>query len=58
MRLIDLYLSNIDWKPEMEILVRHAFDCETLEMRKALRLYGKEKVLWFSQAEVYLYKED
>ena len=58
MRLIELYLSNIDWKPEMEILVHHAFDCETLKMRKALRLYGKEKVLWFAQAEVYLYKED
>lgn len=43
MRLIELYLSNIDWKPEMEILVHHAFNCETLEMRKALQLYGKEK---------------
>lgn len=58
MRLIELYISNIDWKPEMEILVHHAFNCETLEMRKALRLYGKEKVLWFTQSEVMLYKGD
>lgn len=56
MTLRELYLLNNDWAADTKITVRCIFDSETLEMRKAIHIYGRERVLWFSREEVVLYE--
>lgn len=58
MKLIKLYLLNNDWQYDTKIRVNHISDSETMDMRKAVHLYGRERVLWFTQSEVMLYKGD
>lgn len=58
MTLIKLYLLNNDWQADTKIMVHRISGSERLEMRKAIYLYGLERVLCFSQAEVVLYKGD
>lgn len=55
MTLIKLYLLNNEWQANTKIMVNRISGCETMEMRKAIYLYGREGVLWFSQSEVFLY---
>lgn len=56
--LIKLYMLNNDWQADTKIRVYSISGSETLEMRKAIYLYGRERVLWFSQSAVMLYKGD
>ena len=56
MTLTKLYLLNNDWYPDTKIMVHRISGSERLEMRKAIHLYGRERVLWFSQEEVCLYE--
>ena len=56
MTLIKLYLLNNDWQADTKIMVHRISGSERLEMRKAIYLYGRERVLWFSQSEVVLYE--
>lgn len=58
MTLIKLYILNNDWQVDTKIMVHRISGSERLEMRKAIYLYGRERVLWFSQEEVVLYKGD
>ena len=58
MKLINLYLLNNDWQHDTKIRVNHISDSEMMEMREAINLYGREKVLWFTRSEVMLYKGD
>lgn len=56
MRLIKLYVLNNDWQSDTKIMVHRISGSETMEMRKAIYLYGRERVRWFSQSEVVLYE--
>ena len=56
MKLNGLYLLNSDWQLDTKINVHHGIECELLPMREAIRLFGTEKVLEFSQSEVWLYE--
>lgn len=58
MTLIKLYLLNNDWQADTKIMVHRISGSERMEIRKAIYLYGRERVLWFSQAAVTLYKGD
>ena len=58
MTLIKLYLLNNDWQYDTKIRVNRISDSEMMEMRKAIDLYGRERVLWFTRSEVMLYKGD
>lgn len=55
MTLIKLYLLNNDWQDDTKIRVYRISGSERLEMLKAIHLYGRERVLWFSREEVMLY---
>lgn len=55
MKLNGLYLLNNDWQLDTEINVHHGIEYEVLPMREAMQLFGTEKVLEFSQSEVWLY---
>lgn len=57
MTLIKLYLLNNDWQADTKIMVHRISGSERLEMRKAIHLYGRERVLWFSREEVMLYEK-
>lgn len=56
MTLIKLYLLNNDWQADTKIMVHRISGSETMEMRKAIYLYGRERVLCFSQSGVVLYE--
>ena len=56
MTLSGLYLLNDNWHPDTEIRVYHGYNCETLELREAIQLYGGKDVLSFSREEVWLYE--
>lgn len=57
MTLSGLYLLNDDWHPDTEIRVYHGYNCETLELREAIPLYGgKRCTKFFSREEVWLYE--
>lgn len=55
MTLGDLYLLNNDWSLDTIIFVYHGIERETMAVRKAVRLFGTEKVYGFSQTAVWLY---
>lgn len=57
MTLIKLYLLNNDWQADTKIRVHRISGSERLELRKAIHLYGLERVLWFSREEVMLYEK-
>ena len=56
MKLNGLYLLNNDWQLDTKINVHHGIECEMLPMREAIRLFETEKVIEFSQSDVWLYK--
>ena len=56
MTLNKLYLLNNDWQLDTKINVHHGIECEMLPMREAIRLFETEKVIEFSQSDVWLYK--
>lgn len=56
MTLIKLYLLNNDWHADTKIMVSCISGSETMEMRKAIYMYGRKRVLWFSREEVVLYE--
>lgn len=56
MTLIKLYMLNNDWQADTKIMVNRISGSKTMEMRKAIYLYGRERVLWFSRSEVVLYE--
>ena len=56
MKLNGLYLLNNDWQLDTEINVYHGIECEVFPMREAIRLFGMEKVIEFSQSDVWLYE--
>lgn len=56
MTLINLYLLNNDWQHDTEIMVYYVNACKKMRMQKAIHLYGKKRVLWFSREEVVLYE--
>lgn len=57
MKLNVLYLLNNDWDLDTEINVHHGKECKVLLMREALQLFETEKVIEFSQSEVWLYEK-
>lgn len=56
MTLNDLYLLNNDWDPGTEIVIRNGLSPETMEMREAIRIYGRKRVIGFSVTEVWLHE--
>lgn len=55
MKLNGLYLLNNDWQLDTKINVHHGLEYDVLPVQEAIRLFGTEEVIEFSQSDVWLY---
>lgn len=46
---------NNDWQLDTKINVHHGLEYDVLPVQEAIRLFGTEEVIEFSQSDVWLY---